>query len=294
MPRSARDKIQQGTRRMIPAIHRFVNSTPAALAPMHLFRYGTNPPAGSYAGAALAATQIVGGASPSPTTGIINPIAPTAPAKNYLTRAHLKNLVAGGTGTLYLIDALVSYKTITTNVGTGAQNMTGSAVNTDIRPRTGRKDSQVFADVATALGATPANLTLSYTRTNDLTTGARSTGAQALTASALVAQIPLAAGPFLALQAGDQGVASIQSATVSALMGSGVIDLIICDVLAVLDINTDLQGVDKSFGNTEEADGLLEVPSGAALSLIWVPNSSTAGQRLQLDLTIVEADLAAA
>ncbi len=290
MPRSAKDKIQQGTRRYLPAIHRFVNATPPTNSFFHLFQFGTNPPAGTYAGSALARSQVVGGSSPSPTTGIITLPNPTSPNKQYLTRASLKNLVANGTGRLYLIDLLVSYNGIPATTTT-PQPMTSSAVNTDQRPRTANRFSQMFVDVTTALGATPANITVSYTHTNDLTAGARSTGAQALTTSAVQARIPHTS-PFLPLQAGDDGVASIQTSTMSISMGAGVFALCICDVLAVIDINTDQQPVERSYA--DDTGALIEIPSNAALSMIWEPVSNTASQRLQSTLTFSECDLSAA
>jgi hypothetical protein len=208
-----------------------------------------------------------------------------------LTKGFLRNMVAAGKGTLYLIDWLVTYRSIDAN-SAAAQNMLSSVAGTDARPRTSSDRTILFADTSVVLGAGAANLTVTYTSTKSGLPSARSTGAQALTASAPVGRIPHAF-MFLPLQADDPGVASIQTAQLSAGMGAGSqIALNLANILAEITITSDLDARAENY--SDDTDGLIEIPTGAALSLIWQPTAATASQQLQGNLNITEADLAAA
>jgi hypothetical protein len=290
MPRSFIDKIAQGTRRLIPNVHKLVTGTPPANSWMHLFGLGPAPAAGTYPGAALAMQQIVGGTSPSISGGIAIVADPTAPNKQYITRSSLKNLVANGKGRLYILDLLVTYKGIDTNSAI-AQPFTGSAAGSDQRPRTARRDTQAFLDVTTALAAGAANVTLTYTKTVSLAS-ARSTGAQAVTVSSIVARVPQST-LFLPLQAGDEGIASAQSIIFSAAMGAGgVVSLCLADLIAIVDIATDQDPIIRAHATDQAA--LIEIPTGAALTYIWEPVSATASQRIEVTHEFSECDLTAA
>lgn len=82
-------------------------------------------------------------------------------------------------------------------------------------------------DITTALGATPSNITVTYT--NSSGTGSRSSGAQAMLASGIVMRLtPTTFGFMCPLQSGDVGVNSVQSVILSASMGSGAFALNIC------------------------------------------------------------------
>ncbi len=293
MPRSAKDKLKQGIRRVVP-YHKFIDSaivtvTPPANSFTHLFQVGVSPALGAYPGVALAKTQLVGGSSPSITGGIVTVADPVSPAKNYLTSQSLRNLVSTGTGTLWLLDLLVCYQGINAN-SNALQTMTGSGAGSDQRPRTSGARSVMFADVQTSLGATPANLTVTYTDIDGLTSG-RTTAAEAMVISSAVGRMPNAAG-FIPLASGDNGVASIQSAQLSAAMGAGTFALVIADILAQIPIVTTLIEAEKNYAANDDA--LIEIPTGAALSFVWEPTAATASQRLRGLLTFSEADLDAA
>lgn len=290
MPRSFIDKIAQGTRRVVPDVNKLVTGTPPANSRMHLFQFGTSPAAGTYPGAALAMQQIVGGTTPSLNGGITIVADPTAPNKQYLTRSSLKNLVASGKGRLYILDLLVTYNTITTNVTTAAQTMTASAGGADVRPRTANRRTQLMLDVTTALGGVAANITAGYTKTVTNTAG-RSSGAQALVVSSIQGRLPLSP-LFMPLQAGDEGVASLQTLTVSALMGAGVIAACLVDLLAIIDISADTEPRERAYVTDQAA--LIEIPTGAALSYIWEPISAVASQQLAVTHDFAECDLTAA
>jgi hypothetical protein len=149
----------------------------------------------------------------------------------------------------------------------------------------------MFPEVTVALGAGAANLTVTYTRASDLTS-ARSTGAQAMVASSIVGRVPQST-LFLPLAAGDEGVASIQTAQLSAGMGAGgTFALVLADLIATLDIET--SGTGKVDVFSDDAAALIEIPTGAAMFWIWEPVSAVASQRLQQQLYFAECDLSAA
>lgn len=175
---------------------------------------GVPPSAGTY-------TNIPGGAAPDNSNAAAWSLglgAPTGGNKVYIltfgyTAAQVINMGI-------LLDLLIGAGNITTNVTTGAQTVNSTALT---RYTSGAGVLMTF-DITTALGASAANITVTYT--NQAGTGSRSTGAQALLASGIVQRLtPVGFGPFIDLQSGDFGVQSVQSATVSALMGAGVIAL---------------------------------------------------------------------
>jgi hypothetical protein len=203
----------------------------------HLFGLGSTPAAGSYPGSDLAAQSILGGDAPSVTGGYLNFKDPTSPKQNFLSFAKAKGKTSGLSGTLYFLDLLATYKGFDANSAI-AQPTTGSAAGTSFVPRyTTGLGTVIFADVTTALGAGAANLTVTYTK-GDLTS-ARTTQSTAMIPSAAVGRVPHAP-LFLPLQAGDDeasGPVSIQSATLSAGMGSGVFSLCIARLLGQVDID---------------------------------------------------------
>jgi hypothetical protein len=290
MPRSYIDKLAQGTRRVIPDLHWYINSTPAANSFSHSFQTSVRPTPGSYSGSALARRQVTGGTSPSLTGGLIVTTDPTAPNQLYLTKGTLKNLVASGTGRLYILDLLVYYPGIDAN-SNAAQNFTSSAAASDQRPRsTTEKNTVMFFDVTTALGATPANMTVTYTDQSG--NGSASSGAFALTTSSVVGRIPHAT-PFVPLAAGDTGARSVQTVQLSAAMGAGsALCLCMANVLDVIDVTTDQVPTRQLFATDPTA--LIEIPTGAALTYLWEPVSATASQRLISTLQFSECDLDAA
>lgn len=120
-----------------------------------------------------------------------------------------------------LVDLLVGAGNITCNVTTAAQTVNTTALTR----HTDAKGVWPIFEVTTALGATPANVTVnSYTNSAGTTT--RTTAAIAMTASAIASRLqPVAVAPMMVLQSGDVGVKSVEQVTISALMGAGVIAL---------------------------------------------------------------------
>ena len=122
---------------------------------------------------------------------------------------------------LILADLLVAASGIDTNIAT-AQTVNSVAQTRQYGGTLGAGVMLAF-EVTTALGATAANITGTYT--NQAGTAARSTGAIAMTASAIVGrtQPTSLGGPITQLAAGDFGVRSLDSAIFSAAMGAGVV-----------------------------------------------------------------------
>lgn len=291
MPRSYIDKLAQGTRRFVPDLHWYINSTPAAQSWSHSFQTATKPAAGSYSGTALTRTQVTGGSSPSHTGGLILVADPSGSNQQYLTDGSIKNLVASGRGRLWLLDLLVYYPGIDGNVNT-LQTMLSSAAGSDQRPSRGQsnRNTIAFFDVTTALGAGAANVTVGYT--NQSSASGKSSGAFALTPSSVVGRVPHAT-LAMPLQSGDEGVASIQTVQLSAAMGAGsALALCLANVLGFMDITEDLVCREKDFAAKPWA--LTQIPTGAALTYLWEPISATASQRLETTLGFSECNMNAA
>lgn len=88
-------------------------------------------------------------------------------------------------------------------------------------------------NVTTALGATPANLTLTYV--DDAGNAAEAGTAQAVRISSAVDTSPFTAPDwYYRLNAGDRGVQKLTSFVLSASMGSGVVDRFIGHPIAIL------------------------------------------------------------
>lgn len=247
-----------------------------ALSGYHTFGAAGQPGVGSYTGgAALAAQQITGGSSPSITGGYFNFSDPSGSDQSFLTYGQANSFTAASGGQLILCDLLVLYQGFNANINT-AQNTTGSAAGTSIIPS--REDGTsliMFLDVQVALGATPSNVTVTYTR-KDLTSG-RATPAQAMTVSAAAIRIPHAQY-FLALQNGDIDVVSVQTVQLSAAMGAGTFALWLARPLASIAINTVNTPGEARFLAGDARN--VRIKTGAALSWIFIPSAANANWKI--------------
>ena len=113
-------------------------------------------------------------------------------------------------GTLFLYDRVWSCSGLVGNVAT-AQAI--SSFPTLVRPDSVGTGLEIWLECYTAIGATTANATVSYTNTAN--TAGRTTGAMATGAS-----LPANRMLRLPLQAGDLGVKSVQSLTLSVSTGT--------------------------------------------------------------------------
>jgi hypothetical protein len=197
-----------------------------------------------------------------------------------LTYADCYSVNTSQAGVLIVGDMLAYYPSLDSNTA-GAQAMLGTPSTGDniITRFTDAEGVMIFADVQVALGAGAANLTVTYTD-QDGNTG--TTASIAMIPSAPNGKIPYAYsgnGPFLRLASGDRGAKSIQSFNVSAGMGVGGTFALclfkpLLTIPVVQNISTTLNaGLWEGIANL---DSVL-LPGPPALSMIWIPASTSVG-----------------
>jgi len=233
------------------------------------FRAGGNPTAGSY-------TPIPGGAAFNNTSAGALSAALSNPSggdTKYLLG--LGFIATALNNCIMVVDLLVGAGSIS------ATTNSAQTINTTplTRYTTG---AGVYAalEVTTALGSTPANLTIGYT--NQAGTNSRTSVSTAMTASAIVQRIqPSLVMPQILMQAGDTGIRSVETLTLSASMGgSGVLALWLYKPL-VVSIGT-AANVFIGQDLATQVDGLTELVTEAGgalgcLALLNFPNGSSAG-----------------
>jgi hypothetical protein len=180
-----------------------------------MFRAGGTYGVGTY-------SNIPGGATKNGsvgTLGVPNFVNVGSTNKKYLL--NYEHNQASNTAFMLLVDLLVVAGNINAN-SASAQTVNSTALSR--YSGTAAAGNYMTFDITTALGATPANITVTYT--NSAGTGSRSSGAQAMTTSGIVMRLqPTALGQMCPFQSGDNGVRSVESVQLSAAMGAGVIAL---------------------------------------------------------------------
>ena len=188
--------------------------------------------------------------------------------------AYLARLQAAATqaGTLLLLDRLWHNGGYTIT-STAAQNSTTPTwpsrcptSGLDDTPETTGLGVLLAVEVSAATGAGTPTITISYT--NQAGTASRT----ATNILATVASSAIGATYFIGLQAGDTGVRSVQSLTLSATWTSGTINLVAYRLLATLELPGDLMpnAIDAITG------GLPRLYNGVVPWLVFVPNTTTA------------------
>jgi len=168
------------------------------------------------------------GSDPTGLTGVV-PTRATAGAlgqNNPISPAtlHMLSFGAGGgtMGLLMIYDRLWHVGGISLN-STSAQSISAPQGPTRHSDGIG---NQLLVEITTAGGTTAATINVSYTNTDNVS---------GRTASiALPASVPVNRCYFLNLQAGDRGVKSVQSVTMSAAMGAGVANLVLLNAAEVV------------------------------------------------------------
>lgn len=181
-----------------------------------------------------------------------------------------------------LVDMLGFYP-ITTVTTTGAQAL-NNTVTLPTRDRTGTANGvgvQALVVPSAVMGAATPTITLNYTNAAG-TAGRATPSSPALptgNSAAPVTQVVYSGtgagkyGPFLPLAAGDTGIRSVQSISLSASYVSGVLNLILCRPLLTLPMTT--------IGVACERDLLNQVPSlprvydGACLQWMMYAGAAT-------------------
>lgn len=226
-----------------------------------------NPTAGTFGGTALNAVQMT-----SATTGCVPLNANVSPATRHLFNfGAVTGITTGVPSALMLCDFLLYYPTINANTATANTLVNGVGLS---RYTTG-DGVMMYLEVTATLGATPSNVTISYT--NQAGTAGRTSIVTAMTVSQIVSGIGhTGVAPFfIPLQGTDSGVRSVQSVTFSAAMGAGsTVALVLVKPLAYLPLTT--------LGVMTERDFLYQLPSlpqiqdAACLNFLYFTSSATA------------------
>jgi hypothetical protein len=233
---------------------------------IHPLQLAGSPGQGAYGGA-KAAVQILGNDEGPSHPGVITFPEDVDPEDNFLyfCGAHLPNAVSGGI--LWLIDLLVEYGGFSgTAVG---QQSTGVAAGTNNLPRW--QDGvgvMAMADVQSALGVTPQNLSIVFTA-DDNTTGNASVVLPTI-ASCPQAKLAHANHPYLPIT--KKGIKSVQSAGVAASTGAGTFAIVLFKILAMFTIPSPMNSRDVDF---VLSDFLPSLPRDVALSFLWSPGATS-------------------
>ena len=176
---------------------------------------------------------------------------------------------------LMLVDLLGFYP-ITTVTTTGAQTLN----NTVTLPRyTNGAGVQAFLTPSTVMGAATPNLSIGYT--NSAGTAGKATPATLPigNSGAAVTSVVYSGtgngkfGPFMPLAAGDSGIRSVQTVTISASYLSGVLNLVLCKPLMTLPITT--LGVTAERDLVNQFASMPKIYDGACLAWIMLAGAAT-------------------
>lgn len=176
---------------------------------------------------------------------------------------------------LMLVDLLGFYP-ITTVTTTGAQTLN----NTVTLPRyTDGAGVQAFLTPSTVMGAATPNLSIGYTNSSGVAGKATPATLPIGNSAAAVTSIVYSGtgagkfGPFMPLAAGDAGIRSVQSVTLSASYVSGVLNLVLAKPLLTLPITT--LGVTAERDLVNQFMAMPKVYDGACLAWIMLAGAAT-------------------
>lgn len=177
-------------------------------------------------------------------------------------------------GVLMLVDMQGYYPGISLNVAT-AQTLTGTPT---LRYANGAGVKAYFV-VTTASGATAHNIAMSYTDQSG-NAGNTMPVTVSCTASAITSHITHSGtaasnyGPFLPLAAGDSGIRSVQTVTISAASGSGAGALVLARPLLTLPLTTSGLAVERDLVN--QVPSLPQIQDDACLVWLYFAGGTTA------------------
>ena len=176
---------------------------------------------------------------------------------------------------LMLVDLLGFYP-ITTVTTTGAQTLN----NTVTLPRyTTGAGVQAFLTPSTVMGAATPSLSIGYTNSAGVAGKATPATLPIGNPAAAVTSIVYSGtgagkfGPFMPLAAGDAGIRSVQSVTLSASYVSGVLNLVLCKPLMTLPITT--LGVTAERDLVNQFMSMPKIFDGACLAWIMLAGAAT-------------------
>jgi len=225
-------------------------------------------------GAAVAPTSLITGDALTSYLGQI-PFSNPASGTSYLAR--FVGMSTGQAGQLILADRLWHNANISV---TSTTAQTVNSVAFPARDQNGSTDGVgvlLGVEVSTATGAGTPTITVSYT--NSAGAGSK-TGTNTITTSA---SSPIGTFYPISLAAGDVGVRSIQSITLSATWTSGTIHLVAYRMLAVLPIGA----ASISSAIDVVTSGMPQMFNNTVPFLIYVP-SFTSGSSIQGSMTVTQ------
>lgn len=246
-------------------IAKAVTATLVAGRPASLWSLAGSPGAGAF-------DNTLNGVILSSSSALVNGQIPHYdPASN---NAYLARLQANATqaGTLLLLDRLWHNGGYTIT-STSAQNSTTPTwpsrcptSGTDDTPATTGHAVLLAVEISAATGAGTPTITISYTNQ------AGTAGRTATNIIATVASSAIGATYFIGLQAGDTGVRSVQSLTLSATWTSGTMNLVAYRELAALELPGPFipNAMDVITG------GMPRLYNGTVPWLVFIPNTTTA------------------
>lgn len=241
-----------------------VTATLVAGRPASLWALAGNPGAGSFD---TTLNGVVLSSSSALVNGQLQHYDP-ASGNSYL---HYLEAQATQAGRLLLLDRLWHNGGYTIT-STAAQNSTTPTwpsrcptSGTDDTPATTGLGVMLAVEVSAATGAGTPTITISYTNQ------AGTSGRTATNIIATVATSAIGAVYFIGLQAGDTGVRSVQSLTLSATWTSGTMNLVAYRRIASVPVGVQIPGAIGPTTGTGQ-----RIYNGAVPWLVFVPNTTTA------------------
>jgi hypothetical protein len=233
-----------------------VTATLVAGRPASLWSLAGNPGAGAFD------NTLNGLALSAPQNGQINFVDPGS-GNSYLARLQASATIAG---TLLLCDR-IWHNGGYTITSTSAQNSTSPTwPSRDADGATAGNGVLLGLEISAAAGAAAPTITIAYT--NQAGTGSRS----AVNVDATQNSPAIGAFYRIGLQAGDTGVRSVQSLTLSASWLSGTMNLVAYRVLAALELTA------AHTPNAIDAltSGFTRIYNGSVPFLLFLPSTTTA------------------
>lgn len=257
-----------GSNGQIPRIHKLIPTVGVANTPHSLWAGGGIPSAGGYGSSGKANCRLLTDA----TAGAV-PFNNAASGTMGLVRASMNALAATAQGTIILVDrvsdCLVAHAEATGSFSGGPGKI--DATSRLPAAAAGAEGCQIFVYVTSALSA--ASNTITYTYTNQAGTGSKTSGNLVTVASA-VANRSVNASLFVPLAAGDTGVRSIESMTLSSGTATGTI--CVCLVRPLLYIPLPIAGVEVTRDMVSETTGVPRIYDDSCLDWILIPTGAAA------------------
>lgn len=264
MPIASLDAAVAGARPPI-FISKAVTATLVAGRPASLWSLNGSPGAGSF-------DNTLNGVVLSSTSALVNGQIPHYDPSSGESRLARLSASATQAGKLLLLDRLWHNGGYTIT-STSAQNSTTPTwpsrcptSGTDDTPATTGAGVLLACEISAATGAGTPTITCSYTNSGG-TSGRTGTNIIATVASSAIG-----ATYFIGLQAGDTGVRSLQSVTLSATWTSGTMNMVAYRILAELE----LPGAFIPNAIDALTAGFPRLYDGVVPWLVFVPNTTTA------------------